>query len=40
MKFSTKLVESHAGRIWAESEFGKGSRFMFVIPVRQGSYES
>jgi signal transduction histidine kinase len=29
-----QLVELHRGRIWAESEFGKGSRFTFVIPIR------
>jgi signal transduction histidine kinase len=30
-----KLVELHSGRIQMSSEFGKGSRFAFVIPVRQ-----
>jgi signal transduction histidine kinase len=28
-----ELVEQHGGRIWAESEFGKGSVFSFVLPV-------
>lgn len=29
------FVELHHGRIWVESEVGKGSRFVFVIPVDQ-----
>jgi len=40
LALTKKLVEAQGGRIWAESEFGKGSKFTFVIPVRQGYYES
>jgi signal transduction histidine kinase len=35
LALTKRLVELLGGRIWVESEFGKGSKFTFVIPVRQ-----
>ncbi|MDP2277652.1 MAG: ATP-binding protein, partial [Nitrospirota bacterium] len=40
LSISKRIVELHSGRIWVESEEGKGSRFVFVIPIRQGQGSS
>ena len=33
------LVEAHRGRVWVESEVGKGSTFLFVLPQRTSPAE-
>lgn len=34
LSISKKFIEMHGGRIWVESELGKGSSFIFEVPLR------
>ncbi len=34
LTLTKKFVEMHGGKIWVESEVGKGSRFIFTLPIK------
>ncbi len=34
LAISKRIIEMHGGRIWVDSEVGKGSKFSFTVPVR------
>ena len=39
LAITKELILSHQGRIWVDSELGKGSTFTFTIPIDRESYE-
>jgi two-component system phosphate regulon sensor histidine kinase PhoR len=37
LSISKHVIEAHQGKIWVESETGKGSRFFFTLPIKPPS---
>jgi signal transduction histidine kinase/HAMP domain-containing protein len=40
LPIARQIIEGHGGRIWVESELGKGSNFSFAIPIIAGNSAS
>ncbi len=35
LAISKEIIEANKGKIWVESEFGKGASFIFVLPIKE-----
>jgi len=35
LAISKEIIEAHKGKLWVESEFGKGTNFIFILPIRE-----
>jgi signal transduction histidine kinase len=35
LAISKEIIEKHNGKIWAESQFGKGTTISFVLPIKE-----
>ena len=33
LSLTRQIVEKHGGRVWVESQYGKGSKFAFTLPL-------
>jgi signal transduction histidine kinase len=36
LALSRKFIELHGGKLWVQSELGRGSTFTFTLPVKPG----
>jgi two-component system phosphate regulon sensor histidine kinase PhoR len=40
LSIARHMVEAHHGRMWVESELGRGSRFCFTLPCAPASVDA